>query len=43
VRKYVAAEAYRTAQPADLVSALEAELPGATAKLAAYGVPTAPG
>jgi hypothetical protein len=38
VRTYVAAEAYRIARPADLVSALEAELPGSTAKLAAYGV-----
>jgi hypothetical protein len=43
VRKYVATEAYRIAQPADLVSALEAELPGARAKLTAYGVRTAPG
>jgi hypothetical protein len=40
LRRYVAANAYGIAQPRDLVSALEAELPGAAARLAAYGVRT---
>ncbi len=39
VRRYVAATAYRIAQPVDLVSALERELPGSGAKLRSYGVP----
>jgi hypothetical protein len=40
LRRYVAANAYRIAQPRDLVAALEAELPGAAATLARYGVRT---
>jgi hypothetical protein len=38
LRRYVAANAYGIAEPRDLVSALEEELPGAADKLAEYGV-----
>ena len=35
---YVATNAYRIARPADLLAALDARLPGASATMARYGV-----